>query len=152
MNVLFVEYDNRFFVLSKDWLEDQQIKRLTMTPETSESSRKLWFESLRMRKDYYIQGVTVDEVPIGAVGIKHIDLQKATGEYWGYIGEKAYIGKGIGHVMVSQMIDKAKELGLRTMYLRVAEYNERAIRLYHKHGFQETETIGNVILMQRSIP
>jgi len=142
MNVLFVEYDNRFFVLSKDWLEDQQIKRLTMTPETSESSRKLWFESLRMRKDYYIQGVTVDEVPIGAVGIKHIDLQKATGEYWGYIGEKAYIGKGIGHVMVSQMIDKAKELGLRTMYLRVAEYNERAIRLYHNTDSKKQRRLG----------
>jgi len=151
MHIVFVEYDNRFFTLSKGWLGDQQIKRLTMTPDTNDVSREQWFKNLKMRDDYYIQGIMVDNIPIGALGIKHIDMEKATGEYWGYIGEKGYIGKGIGHVMVSRMIDQARELGLKALYLHVADYNERAIGLYVKHGFKKIETIGNVILMHRSI-
>lgn len=136
MNVRFVEYDLDFLKLSTIWLSDPEIKMLTCTPDIEEEKQQEWFSQLKHRTDYYIRGLMADKKPIGAVGIKNIDYDNSTGEYWGYIGEKSYIGCGIGKYMVSEMCNTAKIMGLKTLTLRVAKYNERAYALYTKSGFK----------------
>lgn len=141
MQIRFDNYNETFFNLSKRWLTDPEIKRLTMTPDLADDEQRLsWFKSLKQREDYLIWGITVDGKPIGAVGIKHIDRNAGLGEYWGYIGEKEYIGRGIGRKMVDAMIDNARNIGLNALILKVANYNQRAFSLYKKMGF-EIETI-----------
>ncbi|MBQ6888860.1 MAG: GNAT family N-acetyltransferase [Lachnospiraceae bacterium] len=149
MNIQFVEFDERFFLLSQKWLNNSEIKKLTMTPDTDENDRIAWYESLKHREDYYIKGILADDVPIGAVGIKHINRVSGTGEYWGYIGEKSYIGKGIGKEMMAAMYATAYALGLNRLTLKVADFNIRACRLYEKQGFVETAREDHVIVMEK---
>lgn len=135
--IQFVKFDDDFFVRSKYWLSDPTTKRLTLTPDISDADRKQWYTTLQNRSDYLIWGIMTDGIPIGAVGIKNIDYSISTGEYWGYIGEASYIGRGIGKCMMAEMMNQAKVHNLKKLVLKVADYNERAINLYNFMGFIE---------------
>jgi RimJ/RimL family protein N-acetyltransferase len=141
-----VQYDERFLELSWIWLGDEEIRCLTMTPPFTKIQQRTWFDSLANRKDYLIWGIELDNLPIGAFGIKHID--NISGEYWGYIGEKKYWGQGIGHWMVKNAIAFAKDLGLQRLWLRVSLENTRAMKLYVKCGFMTVRNEDGVKWME----
>lgn len=148
--VELVPFDKRFFDKSRSWLEDEEVNRLTDTGELpTESDRLKWFESLPSRMDYLIWGVAYDEEPIGACGLKNIQDSKA--EYWGYIGEKTYWGKGLGSSMLKGVEQKAKELNLDELYLTVLVENNRAIGLYRKNGYFETGRADNRLTMAKRL-
>lgn len=151
MEILFVTYDETFLNLSRQWLSDPEIKRLTMTPDIEEEKQRKWFETLSKRNDYLIWGILADKKPIGAVGIKNIDHAAKCGEYWGYIGEKEYIGHGIGNQMISAMCNKARDLGLNTLTLKVAQYNKRACALYLRAGFVIVSVNDAIYQMNKSL-
>lgn len=133
---LFIEvvpYDELFLEKSWEWLNDMEVKYFTATPSFSKSDQKAWFERLSEREDYKIWGLSVLGIPIGAFGIKNIDGD--SGEYWGYIGEKAYWGIGLGKQIIAQAKSIAQSLGLKRLYLKVLKNNIRAIRLYENTGF-----------------
>lgn len=50
---------------------------------------------------------------------------------------KAYWGKGIGSALMRALVEWAESNGVLRLTLKVAETNERAIRLYRKFGFVE---------------
>ena len=129
-----VEFDLLFLDKSWEWLNDPQIKGLTLTPDFTKQNQLSFYQGLSKTKDYWIKGITEDNVPIGAMGLKNINA--FTGEYWGYIGEKQYWGKGIGEFMIQQAILRAKELMLLQIYLMVSEQNSRAKKLYSRMGFK----------------
>ncbi|MCI9038182.1 MAG: GNAT family N-acetyltransferase, partial [Oscillospiraceae bacterium] len=52
-----------------------------------------------------------------------------------------YRGRGIGGTAIQQMWDALQEQGLETMYLEVVPSNEAALRLYHKLGFCNLNTL-----------
>lgn len=135
MDILkLVEYDKTYFDLSKEWLSDGELKHLIHAGELpSDEDRLAWFGSLPDRSDYLIWGVDYNDQPIGVSGLKRIVNKQA--EYWGYIGEKAYWGKGLGKDLMKEVINKALALGIDTVWLRVRKYNLRAINLYKKIGF-----------------
>ena len=81
MKTEFVEFDYTFLKLSRTWLSDPEIKKLTLTPDIDCKEQKKWFDSLKTRNDYYIQGVCVDGIPVGAVGIKNINYSKNEGDF-----------------------------------------------------------------------
>lgn len=130
-----VDYNEIFLEKSWDWLNDPEIRSLTLTTEFSRDDQMKFFNSLADRKDYWIKGVVEDEVPVGAMGLKNIDHESGNAEYWGYVGEKKYWGKGIGKFMLQMAVEKAKQLNLQSIYLHVAPFNQRAIALYKKKGF-----------------
>lgn len=151
-NLKLVEYDKTYFDLSKEWLSDSELNHLIHAGELpSDDERLAWFESLPDRSDYLIWGVDYNEQPIGVSGLKRIVDKQA--EYWGYIGEKAYWGKGLGKELMKEVINKALELGLETIWLRVRKYNPRAINLYKKIGFiidiDESETFHMSLSIQK---
>ncbi len=129
----FIFYDSQLLKKSWVWLNDIEIKRLTNTPDFTQDEQKKWFLSLKHKSDYFIKGVKYNETIIGVVGLKNIT--RISGEYWGYIGEKEYWGKGIGKKMILYIINIAKEKKLKTVYLKVIPSNKRAINLYEKTGF-----------------
>ncbi len=133
-NLKLVEYDKTYFDLSKEWLSDGELNHLIHAGELpSDEDRLAWFESLTERSDYLIWGVDYNGQPIGVSGLKRIAKKQA--EYWGYIGERTFWGKGLGKELMKVVIDKAIELNLETIWLRVRKYNPRAINLYKKTGF-----------------
>ncbi len=129
-----VDYSRNYFDLSKEWLSDGELSHLIHAGELpSDEEREQWFCSLPSRGDYLIWGVEYDTQPIGVSGLKKI--QGGEAEYWGYIGEKSYWGKGLGKVLMQEILKKSSELGLNHVWLRVRKYNPRAINLYKKIGF-----------------
>lgn len=52
------------------------------------------------------------------------------------IGNKDYWGKGIGKKVISVLIDRAKRIGLRKIYIpAIYKYNERSRNLFTSFGF-----------------
>jgi RimJ/RimL family protein N-acetyltransferase len=51
------------------------------------------------------------------------------------IGDEAYWGKGIGGKVVSKLIERAKEIGLRKITVEIYKYNDRSRNLFTSHGF-----------------
>lgn len=131
-----VDYSLVFLDKSWEWLNDPEIKALTLTPAFTKEEQLSFYNNLPHRTDYWIKGITEDGLPVGAMGLKHIS--KTVAEYWGYIGDKKYWGKGIGNFMLQQAITRGKELGLQQLYLHVDEKNLRAKQLYINLGFQLT--------------
>lgn len=56
-----------------------------------------------------------------------------------YIGGLAihpdFAGKGFGSKMMTEIIDLGRQRGLKRLELSTATFNEKAIKLYERHGF-----------------
>ena len=137
--IRFVEYDNLYLSKSLEWLNDDEICKLVDTVKPTRESQRQWYERIKNADDYLIWGIECDGVPVGACGIKHVTNE--SGEYWGYIGEKSYWGKGIGKEMLDFIQQQSQNKGLKSIYVHVLEDNIRARKLYERKGyiFQEYE-------------
>ena len=76
-----VEYTEEFLELSWLWLSDPEIKELTMTPDFTKKEQLNFFKNIKSRSGYFIYGVSIDGVKVGACGLKNISANE--GEYWG---------------------------------------------------------------------
>lgn len=132
-----VRYDERFLERSWEWFQDEELRRLTMAPVFTREGQREWFERLPHRDDYLIWGVEADGVPIGAFGYRGVADGK--GEYFSFIGEKAYWGGGIGTWMMTTAVDLGRERGLRRLMTKVSRENERARRLSLRCGYLPVE-------------
>lgn len=142
MGIKFVYFDKEFVNLSWKWLNDEDIRRLTNTPIFTREEQNIWFDKLNDKNDYFIWGVEISGIKIGACGLKNI-INSAC-EYWGYIGEKTYWGHGLGHEMMTLAEEEARVLGMSGIWLKVIKDNNRAISLYKKQGYNfesETDTL-----------
>ncbi len=142
----FVDYSLVFLEKSWEWLNNEEIKKLTLTTDFTKEQQRSFFNSLPERTNYFIKGMTHNSVPIGVCGLKNITDKD--GEYWGYIGEKDYWGRGIGKEIVKYILDIAKKKCLKSVYLKVSDSNLRAIRLYEKSGFKTESQEDNLITMR----
>ncbi len=133
----FVDYNEVFLDRSWIWLKDKEVKELTNTPDFTKEQQLEFYNSLNGKEDYYIKGIQYDKISIGACGLKKITSDDA--EYWGYIGEKEYWGRGLGKEILKYSIKKAREFKLSSIYLYVIKTNLRAIKLYEKFGFMTEE-------------
>ena len=148
-DISFGNYNKAVFLKSQEWLSDPEIKRLTMAPDTSFEERLKWFESLQNNNRYHIESIIVGNEAVGVVGLKNINPKDKYAEYFGYLGNKEYIGVGIGKLMLDHVCEIARHMNLRKIYLKVADYNTRAYYLYVNQGFVINANIDNVIWMEK---
>lgn len=129
-----IHFDRECLERSWAWLSDPEIAELTMTEPFLLDDQLRFFEGLPKRTDYTIWGINLDGFGIiGATGLKN---QRGTvAEYWGYIGERQYWGKGLGKYLMLLVEAKARELGFESLYLKVISSNSRAISLYKATNF-----------------
>ncbi|WP_286923129.1 MULTISPECIES: GNAT family N-acetyltransferase [Lysinibacillus] len=79
-----------------------------------------------------------NEIPIGIVSLINIDYKNRNAECIIDIGEKKYWGKGFGSESLRLLLHYAfYEMNLHRVYLKVFSFNDRAIHLYNKIGFQQ---------------
>lgn len=148
--IKIVKFDEVFLKKSWTWLNDPIIKQMTNTPQFSKEDQRKWFHTLHGNKKYKIWGITIDHKKIGACGLKNIAKNKA--EYWGYIGEKEYWGKGYGKKIIELIEKKAKTISIKYIHLSVRQDNIRAVSLYYKAGFKKTKNKKDgIILMKKQI-
>lgn len=75
-------------------------------------------------------------IHIGSVGLHRVDWRNRSTELGIVIGDKAYWSRGYGSDMVRTVTRFAFDtLNLHRVWLRVFDYNKRAIRAYEKAGF-----------------
>ena len=75
---------------------------------------------------------------IGVISLGKVDWISRNAELGVFIGNKDLWGQGLGSEAIVLLLDYAfNVLSLIKVYLRVIEYNRRAIRAYVKVGFRE---------------
>ncbi len=75
---------------------------------------------------------------IGQISLHKIDWKNRNAELGIVIGNKEYWGKGYGTDAIKILLNHAfNQMNLYKVYLRVFDYNQRAIRCYEKCGFKE---------------
>lgn len=151
MNIELTVYDEVFLSYSIKWFRDKELLRLLDAGEVDPEGQRRWFRTLPSKEDYKIWGVLCDGIPIGASGLKHIDTREHVAEYFGYIGDKSMWGKGCGRYILEQTCDKAREIGIAKVVLKVLSDNPRAIRLYEKNGFKASSEEDGLISMWRML-
>lgn len=73
---------------------------------------------------------------LGTVGLFPIDAE--TVELRKMYFDKRLRGRGFGKKTLERMIEKARELGFKKIYLETAGVLREAVGLYEKYGFQPT--------------
>jgi RimJ/RimL family protein N-acetyltransferase len=125
----FEVFSKQYLDKSWEWLNDPEIRYATNTPIFTKDEQVSWFKSLKDKTDYLIWGVAVNDIKIGVVGLKNIT--DTTAEFFTYIGEKSFWGKGFGKQMLLFARDYACViLHLNILTLKVLHGNIRAINLY----------------------
>lgn len=77
---------------------------------------------------------------IGSVYLRDIDREKGEAEYGVFIGESDALGRGYGTQAAERMLDYGfGTLGLKKIFLRLLEDNEKALKSYAKAGFRMIE-------------
>jgi RimJ/RimL family protein N-acetyltransferase len=147
--ITLVPFTRDYLDRSWTWLNDPETKRLTMTPDFTRDDQERFFAGLP-RDDYLIWGIALaDGTAVGAAGLKN--FRATTAEFWGYIGEPQFRGRGLGAAVLEAVEAEAKQRGLRELDLRVAEFNEAATRLYRKSGYAGTGRAGGVLFMAKAL-
>ena len=98
-----------------------------------------WFDMLLLDKDSYNKAIVdiTNEKLIGYTGISQISQVNLSGEYFIFIGDKSYHGKGVGTFITKKIIqDGFQKLGLNRIMLTVSEKNVGAIKAYTKANFK----------------
>jgi RimJ/RimL family protein N-acetyltransferase len=145
----FVKYTEDFLDLSWEWLNDPQIKSLTMTPDFSREDQRNYFNKLPTRIDYQISGIVVNGQPAGACGLKNIKNGEA--EFWCYIGIKKYWGLGLGAHILQNEEKRCQLLKVTILKLKVSNSNPRAFKLYERNGFQVKSKTIDYTLMAKNL-
>lgn len=86
----------------------------------------------------YIMVEKDTEVSMGIVSLINIDYKNRNAECIIDIGEKEYWGNGYGTEGLKILLDFAfYEMNLHRVMLKVFSFNERAVKLYDKIGFEK---------------
>lgn len=150
--IALVPYTREYLERSWGWLNDAEIKRLTMTPDFSREDQAAFFHGLPHRNDYRIWGVASDGEPIGAAGIKHID--GTSGEVFLYVGERGWWGRGIGAEILHLCEREARALGLDCLTAVISSANDRSVRAFQKAGYaiDGGGSTADIVRMGKTLP
>ncbi|TDQ42747.1 GNAT family N-acetyltransferase [Aureibacillus halotolerans] len=134
----FTAHDTELYHI---WRNDAEVMSLTQTLLDSYSYEETERHVNGMlhqqdAKRYLIRDRETDQ-PIGLISLLQLDYVNANAECTIDIAEKSYWGKGYGRDAMDTLMRYAfDELRLHRLSLKVFSYNDRAIRLYEKLGFQ----------------
>lgn len=121
---------------NQPFVRDKFIYRELFTRESHEK----WLETMVKTKkvEQFIIYVKEENKAVGSVYLRDIDRENGKAEYGIFIGEEAYLGRGIGSETAKVVLTYAfSELHLHKIMLRVFATNVRAIESYKKAGFVE---------------
>lgn len=124
------------------WYENTEFLRLLDARDAyPQTAAKLseWLDEHAKSTAAYLFGIRLrqDDRLIGFLELDEILWNQGTSWLGIGIGETDCQGQGYGHEAMTLALDFAfDELNLHRVQLTVFEYNERAIRLYEKLGFQ----------------
>jgi RimJ/RimL family protein N-acetyltransferase len=122
-----------------EWLNDLRTARFLTVASMNISlqSEREALPRLSSGHNYAIVTRASDEL-LGNCGLSDIEDANRSAELGIFIGSEAYRGQGYGTEALRLLCDYAfNALNLRSLMLRVYDYNERAMSCYRKVGFKE---------------
>jgi RimJ/RimL family protein N-acetyltransferase len=99
-----------------------------------------WISNLDYKKALPIVAITIDPqgqeriISVASLDFYSSDDLKHKTEF-GVTVHDDYQNRGLGTILTNHMIDNARQMGLKKVYLRVVTENDRAIHVYKKCGF-----------------
>ena len=121
------------------WRNKKKIRKFMLTQHLIGREEHLrWLESLRQKDEQKFWIVFADEIPIGSVYLQNINYTQLNSEWGFYIGEDAYIGKGLGKRIVCKLLKHFFEvMNFDVLSTKVFSDNIVALKLYRKFKFVE---------------
>lgn len=132
-------YHKKFFFT---WLKDKEVikySRAIFQKMNNDADISDWFDKLLIDNTTLNRAIIDDDTGniIGYAGICKINSINLSGEYFIFIGDKRYHGKGIGTLVTKKITNLAFEkVGLNRLMLTASEENIGAIKAYTKAGFK----------------
>lgn len=120
-----------------DWVSDPDFRhQFLMRGEPTWEGHQEYFSYILKDPTQRIFAIHAGEIHVGNCGLKNITLND--GELWIYIGDTSVRGRGIGSIAVNLLLREGFEvMGLKVISVHVADFNETALKMYKKAGFQE---------------
>lgn len=124
------------------WIKDKDVIRYSLSIfQKMKSNNEIsdWFDMLLLDKSSYNKAIVdnANRKLIGYAGIAQISETNLSGEYFIFIGDKSYHGKGIGTFVTREIVKNGfQELGLNRIMLTVSEKNIGAIKAYTNANFK----------------
>lgn len=134
-----VNEDKEYFFC---WIKDKEVTKYSLSAFQSMANNNEisnWFDGLLVDKSSFnkaIYDATKNKI-IGYAGFCKIDKINQSAEYFIFIGDKSYHGKGIGTYITKEIIKIGFDrLNLNRIMLTVFENNNAAINAYTNAGFK----------------
>lgn len=122
------------------WIKDEEAIIYSLSifqkMKTDQQIEEWYTNSLNDKKNSN-HGIFVDDVFVGYAGICGMSDTNKSGEYFIFIGDKDYWGKGIGSEVTKMIVKMGfEELGLNRIMLTVSVPNVGGVKAYEKAGFK----------------
>jgi RimJ/RimL family protein N-acetyltransferase len=136
------------------WFNDAEtVSFLSMRAPMSQAGEEQWFNRMLEQegKDAYhfVMCRIADDLPLGTIGLFHVDTLNGSAGIGISIGEKSLWGQGLGTDAMFALLDFGfGHLRLERMWLEVYDFNVRARRSYDKCGFVLEGTERHAIFKQ----
>lgn len=89
-----------------------------------------------------------NNIPVGSIYIRDINVQNRSGEFGIFIGEDSYRDKGFGTEAAKLFLSYCFHFGFHRIFLRVLAENKAAIKSYAKVGFKEEGIFRDMELLE----
>jgi len=125
------------------WVNNEEVMWFWGEPCNAQSLAEIeqWFARLQEAAGYSSKQFIIEMkggTPIGRIFYEHLDAKHRRTEVGMQIGEKGYWGRGYGADAMLTFLDYLfNELALHRVYLRLQNYNARALKCYEKCGFTQ---------------
>lgn len=126
----------------KKWIKDEEAIRYSLSifqKMKTDDQVKVWLCNTLKDTSTFNRGIFLDGTDqlIGYAGISDLSSTNQSGEYFIFIGDKNYWGKGIGTQVTRKVIELGfGELNLNRIMLTVSEPNKGGVKAYQRAGFK----------------
>jgi len=125
-----------------NWFQDEEVIQYSLSifqKLQTESQVKEWLKETVNDTKTFKQGIFLKNTDclIGYAGICDLSSTNKSGEYFIFIGDKSYWGKGVGTEVTTKVIEIGfNDLGLNRIMLTVSEPNVGGVKAYQRAGFK----------------
>ena len=123
------------------WINDQEVIKYSLSRFSKMKTKReidIWYQKLLEDSKSINLGIYLKDTKelIGYAGISGISDTNKSGEYFIFIGEKRFWGKGIGTEVTRKVVSYGfQNTDLHRIMLTVSEPNIGGIKAYEKAGF-----------------
>lgn len=121
------------------WRRDPAVAGQMFSDPPTREDHERFLERLRADDDRleFVIALNEGDLPVGTIGLSHIDRARGEAEYGILIGEQAARGAGIALEASELILDHAfRAMRLRRVVLNVFADNSAALALYRRLGFR----------------